>query len=195
MSSRSIGVTNVWLRRWMMSWVIRSPSCSQIRISLASSLRSGYSFSSSSKRPAARLMFPPASSNRSKNSRSRGARTFARRTGGTLALVHVERGEFDPGGGRLADTLSRRRHGSAPVVFDAPVLDSIAVDDGVGGAVVAVERHPDAAGIHELDPARTGALEGEVRVPEDDALDVHAHKPLRVGVVRLRIEAVHVGER
>ena len=28
MSSRSIGVTKVELRRWMMSWVIRSPSCS-----------------------------------------------------------------------------------------------------------------------------------------------------------------------
>ncbi len=41
MSSRSIGVTNVWLSRWMMSCVIRSPSCSQIRISRASSLRSG----------------------------------------------------------------------------------------------------------------------------------------------------------
>ena len=37
MSSRSIGVTNVWLSRWMMSWVIRSPSCSQTRISRASS--------------------------------------------------------------------------------------------------------------------------------------------------------------
>ena len=30
MSSRSIGVTNVEFRRWMMSCVIRSPSCSQI---------------------------------------------------------------------------------------------------------------------------------------------------------------------
>ena len=37
MSSRSIGVTKVWLRRWMMSWVIRSPSCSASRISRASS--------------------------------------------------------------------------------------------------------------------------------------------------------------
>src|SRR5947209_9113701 len=36
MSSRSIGVTNSSLRRRMMSWVIRSPSCSQIRMSLAS---------------------------------------------------------------------------------------------------------------------------------------------------------------
>ena len=33
MSSRSIGVTNVGLSRWMMSCVIRSPSCSASRIS------------------------------------------------------------------------------------------------------------------------------------------------------------------
>ena len=33
MSSRSIGVTKVELSRWMMSWVIRSPSCSALRIS------------------------------------------------------------------------------------------------------------------------------------------------------------------
>ena len=43
MSSRSIGVTKVWLRRWMMSCVMRSPSCSQMRMSRASSLRSGKS--------------------------------------------------------------------------------------------------------------------------------------------------------
>ncbi len=33
MSSRSIGVTKVELSRWMMSWVILSPSCSALRIS------------------------------------------------------------------------------------------------------------------------------------------------------------------
>ena len=33
MSSRSIGVTKVVLSRWMMSWVIRSPSCSALRMS------------------------------------------------------------------------------------------------------------------------------------------------------------------
>ena len=41
MSSRSIGVTNVEFSRWWMSWVIRSPSCSQITMSRARSLRSG----------------------------------------------------------------------------------------------------------------------------------------------------------
>ena len=34
MSSRSIGVTKVVLRRWMMSCVIRSPSCSALRMSV-----------------------------------------------------------------------------------------------------------------------------------------------------------------
>ena len=34
MSSRSMGVTNVVLRRRMMSWVIRSPSCSALRMSV-----------------------------------------------------------------------------------------------------------------------------------------------------------------
>ena len=33
MSSPSMGVTNVVLRRWTMSWVIRSPSCSALRMS------------------------------------------------------------------------------------------------------------------------------------------------------------------
>ena len=36
MSSRSIGVTNVWLSRLKMSCVIRSPSCSASRMSRAS---------------------------------------------------------------------------------------------------------------------------------------------------------------
>ena len=44
MSSRSIGVTEVLLSRWMMSCVIRSPSCSQIRISRPSPPASGHDF-------------------------------------------------------------------------------------------------------------------------------------------------------
>jgi hypothetical protein len=42
MSSRSIGVTNVVLRRWMMLWVIRSPSCSALRMSRDIPLSSGH---------------------------------------------------------------------------------------------------------------------------------------------------------
>src|SRR3954451_2800044 len=79
MSSRSIGVTNVKLRRWMMSCVIRSPSCSQTSTSRASSPWSGHCSSIRSSSSAARTMFAPASSNRSKNSRSRGAHSWDRR--------------------------------------------------------------------------------------------------------------------
>src|SRR3954469_21921204 len=135
MSSRSIGVTNVWLRRWMMSWVIRSPSCSQIRISRASSFFSGYWVSSSSRSDAARRMFPPASSNRSKKCRSRGARAFARRTSGNLALGDVESGQLHAAGGDLSDALAHGRHRGLPVVFDAPAVDAVTVHHGVGGAV------------------------------------------------------------
>src|SRR5215217_3773860 len=159
MSSRSIGVTNVWLRRWIMSWVILSPSCSQIRMSRASSLRSGYCVSSSSSSAAARRMFPPASSNRSKNSRSRGARTLARRTGGNLALRDVESSQLHPARRELPDALAHGRHRGLPVVFDAPLLHAVTVDDRVGGAMVAVPRHPDAARVDELDAAGTPARE------------------------------------
>ena len=76
MSSRSIGVTNVWLSRWMMSCVIRSPSCSQTTMSRDELAVSGHSWTSRSSRPAARTMFAPASSNRSKNSRSFGAKSL-----------------------------------------------------------------------------------------------------------------------
>src|SRR4051794_16320761 len=146
MSSRSIGVTNVWLRRWMMSCVIRSPSCSQIRISRVSSLRSGYWVSSSSRSAAARRMFPPASSNRSKNWRSRGARAFARRTGGKLALADVEPGLLHAPGGQLAHALAHGGHRRLPVVLHAAAFDPVPVDDRIRRPVVAVERHPDAAG-------------------------------------------------
>ena len=70
MSSRSNGVTNVWLSRWMMSWVIRSPSCSQTTTSRIASPWSGHCSSMCSSSPAARTQFRAASSKRSKNSRS-----------------------------------------------------------------------------------------------------------------------------
>src|SRR6187401_3246548 len=180
MSSRSIGVTNVWLSRWMMSWVIRSPSCSQIRISLASSLRSGYSVSSSSRRAAARRMLPPASSNRSKKCRSRGARAFARRTGGKLALAHVEPGQLHAASRELADTLAHRGHRRLPVVLGPAALDAVAVDHRVCRAMVLVEGHPDAAGVEQLRPIRPLARELNVRVPEHDTPGVDALEQVRV---------------
>src|SRR5215217_3899962 len=79
MSSRSIGVTNVELSRWMMSCVMRSPSCSQTTTSRASSPWSGHWSSMRSSSSAARTMLEPASSNRSKNSRSLGAKSCDRR--------------------------------------------------------------------------------------------------------------------
>ena len=57
------------------------------------------------------------------------------------------------------------------VVADAALLDrAVVVHERVGGAVVAVERHPDAAGVDELDAAvaRGLARERDVRVPEDE---------------------------
>ena len=91
MSSRSIGVTNVWLRRWMMSCVIRSPSCSHTTMSRASSPWSGHCSTIRSSRPAARTMFAPASSNRSKNSRSFGAKSLESCTmaGASLVVTRV----------------------------------------------------------------------------------------------------------
>ena len=74
MSSRSIGVTKVELRRLMMSWVIRSPSCSALRISRASPPSSGQVPIIWSSRRAAWRVFCPASMKRSKKVRSRGRR-------------------------------------------------------------------------------------------------------------------------
>src|SRR3954452_8426771 len=179
MSSRSIGVTNVWLRRWMMSCVIRSPACSQIRISRASSFFSGYWVSSSSSSDAARRMFPPASSNRSKKCRSRGARAFARRTGGKLALRHVEPGQLHAASRELADALAHRGHGCLPVIFDPPALDAVAVHHRVGGAMVPVPRHPDAAGVEQLRLIRALTRELDMGVAEHDPPGVDAVEQVR----------------
>src|SRR3954451_24704226 len=76
MSSRSIGVTNVEFSRWMMSCVMRSPSCSQTTMSRASEPWSGHCWSSRSSSSVASTMVAPASSNRSTNSRSLGANSW-----------------------------------------------------------------------------------------------------------------------
>src|SRR5215204_1375175 len=85
MSSPSIGVTNVVFIRWTMSWVIRSPSCSASRISRASPVSSGHSWSISWSMRAARSVFCPASLKRSKNTLSRGTR-LGSRTGRKLPI-------------------------------------------------------------------------------------------------------------
>ena len=75
MSSRSNGVTKVELRRLMMSWVIRSPSCSDLRISrFRPSAPSGQFSSISWSSSAERTAFWPDSVRRSKKTRSLGAK-------------------------------------------------------------------------------------------------------------------------
>src|SRR5262245_2258749 len=89
MSSRSIGVTEVLLSRWMMSWVIRSPSCSQIRMSRPRPPASGHCLISCTSSSAERRMFAPASSKRLKNSRSLGTRL-------SLAMCALAKGADPP---------------------------------------------------------------------------------------------------
>src|SRR5918999_834627 len=178
----------------MMSWVMRSPSCSQIRISRASSLRSGKSASISSSSRAARKMLPPASSKRSKNWRSRGARTLGRRTGRKLSGGGGEPGLFETARERVPPTLAPKIHDRPPVILGAPPLNaSVVVEQRVGGAVVVVERQADAARVDELNALRRCALKLDVRVAEDDALGLDALDELRVLRARPVREADHVG--
>src|SRR6185503_13531058 len=72
MSSRSIGVTKVELSRLTISWVIRSPSCSAVKIARPSSSSSGQRAIIWSSSRAALSVLVPASTKRSKNVRSRG---------------------------------------------------------------------------------------------------------------------------
>src|SRR5438552_3050383 len=198
MSSRSIGVTKVSLRRRMMSCVIRSPSCSQMRMSSASSERSGKAPSIWSSRSAARTMFPPASSNRSKYWRSRETSSCDR---GGIELSWIgtaaeckrvvkapsdEGGPLDPAGHRLGpagpepvDHAARRRLGR--LVPDAPVFHAaVFAYHRVGRARVAVEGHAHAAGVDQLDASARGGLAAErkVRVPEHEATLLDAGEQL-----------------
>ena len=74
MSSESIGVTKVELRRWISSWVILSPSCSASRISRASPSDAGHPSSISSSIRADRSEFCPDRLKRSKKTLSLGIR-------------------------------------------------------------------------------------------------------------------------
>src|SRR3954468_19055622 len=54
---------------------------------------------------------------------------------------------------RVAEALAHGGHGSLVVVGDAALLElAVRRHERVGRAVVLVERHPDASGVHELDP-------------------------------------------
>src|SRR2546423_13360154 len=86
---------------------------------------------------------------------------------------------------RAADGTPRRRD-ALDVELDATELElAVVTPQRVGAAGVAVERHPDAAGIQEVRPVRPGPPELEVAVPEDDRPVAHAGQhPL---LARLRL--------
>src|SRR5215210_8138442 len=131
-------------------------------------------------------MLPPASSKRSKNSRSLGAMTLEKRTAGQASRASGHSG-VDTGGldaacrqlARRAQALADRSRARPVVVPHAPVLDlPVRVEKPIGGPRVAVEGHPHAAEIHELDPVARGAAEREVGVPEHQALGAHSGEQL-----------------
>src|SRR4051794_5875058 len=154
-------------------------------------------------------MLPAASSNRSKNWRSRDTSTCDRRgmksstsarrrnpsRAGQLAPRSgpAARGNIAPSGDetslgdsffhlgreRRIESLAQCGRRSLPVVLGAALLDlAVVAQQGVGGAVVAVERHADAAGVQELDAGVRLAAELQVRVPEDEPRLEHAREHL-----------------
>src|SRR4051794_17709607 len=77
------------------------------------------------------------------------------------------------------ESLAQRGGRALPVVLGAALLDlAVVAQQGVGGAVVAVERHADAAGVQELDAGVRLAAELQVRVPEDEPRLEHAREHL-----------------
>src|SRR4051812_12863997 len=164
-------------------------------------------------------MLLAASSNRSKNWRSLDTTSCDRRgmtaspSGGFLSgskraestsapgrLPGVELGRLDAARDHLdelaLEALAERRRARRCVVGGAAVLDRpVVVQEGVGGAGVAVERYADAARVDELDAVRTLAPERQVRMTEDE------HPLSRVadqlGLLRggLGEEALDVGDR
>src|SRR3954451_963856 len=185
MSSRSIGVTKVELSRWMMSWVIRSPACSQMTMSRARSAESGYRASIRSRRSAAWTALAAASSKRSKNSRSFGAKTCAsramsardgRRERGVKAASTSgdgppEAGEL-VGGHRVA--VLRARVAAAPDVVreGGDARDHLVLEVRVA-----------------LDELRPEALPDAEQVVEDEHLPVH--RGPRADTDHGHVEALH----
>jgi hypothetical protein len=82
------------------------------------------------------------------------------------------------------------------VVGDPPQLKrSVVVEEGVGGPLVAVERHPDAPGIDQFDAVGAGTPELQVRVPEHDPPLADAAEEDVVILAGTREERAHVGHR
>src|SRR4051794_10760894 len=168
MSSRSIGVTNVEFSRWMMSWVIRSPVCSQMTMSRARSADSGYRPSIRSSRSAAWTALAAASSKRSKNSRSFGAKTWAsramsardgRRERGVKALSTS--GHSPPEAGELL-----RRHRVAVLGARVPAAPHVVGEGRDAGDHLVLEVRV------ALDELRAEPLADAEQVVEDEHLPV-----------------------
>src|SRR5215208_4661236 len=189
MSSRSIGVTHVWLSRWTMSCVMRSPSCSQTTMSRASSPWSGHSWTIRSSRPAARTMFAPASSNRSKNSRSLGANSLESCTMGrecswptrlrALALAQLLLEPRQLLGRDPVGVLGRRERARADVLdIGAHPAQHLAAHVRVGLDELRLEAAVDAEHVvqHEHLPVRAGAGadtdHGDLHLAHDHVADV-----------------------
>src|SRR5215208_5157193 len=115
-----------------------------------------------------------------------------------MALAYVEAGAFDTLCSLLpcvADTLADGVGARLMVVRDAAMLDGAVRHHRIRGAMIAVEWHPHAAGVGQLDAVRTGPCEREVGVPEHEppARD-GAHQILLPGR-GLGEEALHVRHR
>src|SRR5215218_1582116 len=172
MSSRSIGVTKVELSRWMMSCVMRSPSCSQTTTSRASSPWSGHLSSMRSSSSAARTMLVPASSNRSKNSRSFGAKSCDKRAMAASVWKRLE--------GASGHAAARRANG-APEAFQLLRRDAVGVlrtGEGAAAHLLGVRAHPAHHRLADrrvlLDELRLEALVDRQQVVEDEHLAVRA---------------------
>ena len=194
MSSRSIGVTNVWFSRWMMSCVIRSPSCSQIRMSRASSLRSGYVVQHLLEQPGR-------------------AQDVAAGLLEEVEELAVARGE-DAGQAHRVGTLALnpRRTGQAPSGVPAvprPALapqprtpasrtppdaarGALAVDHRVRGPVVAVHGIPTLPGLISSMPPGPWRVNARCVCPKTTRSRLDAHQELGVRLRGLGEEALHV---
>src|SRR3954453_14008186 len=172
MSSRSIGVTKVEFSRWMMSWVMRSPSCSQTTTSRASSPWSGHWSSICSSSSAARTMLEPASSNKSKNSRSLGANSWDRRA----MTASVCKGL-----GSASGHAAARRANGAPEPFELLRGDAVGVlgtGEDAATHLLGVRPHPAHHLLADrrvlLDELRLEALVDREQVVEHHHLAVRA---------------------
>src|SRR5207244_11153535 len=112
--------------------------------------------------------------------------------------LRLVRAVLDADGGELAEvaaevSVAGRR--ALPVVLAAPELDlALGRPHRPRRSAVAVERHPDAAGVDEVGAVRAWPPELEVAVAEDDRPLTDALEQPLVVLARLRGEALVVRE-